>query len=163
MPLRPVKLFVRRSVCLVIIVFVLAALPAHADLKKILMIVPTAAKRTAINMVTFQNRESAFMQWVDVAAGFADAETTRRSLNRGSSEFNPFLGRRPSTARVYFTLIGIGFNYATMTQIVQDRVEKPRPFKFGITSLAATSHAYAAYHNTTICPGNVTCNQQPTN
>src|SRR3954453_21506840 len=111
MPLRPVKLFVRRSVCLMMVVLAFAALPAHADLKKILMIVPAAAKRTAINMVTFQNRESAIMQWADVAAGFADAETTRRSLNRGSTEFNPFLGRRPSTARVYFTLIGIGFNY----------------------------------------------------
>src|SRR5262249_5410878 len=98
------------------------------------------------------------MQWTDIAAAFADAETTRRSLSRGSDEFNPFLGRRPSGPRVYITLLGIGFGYGTMTQVVQERMEKPRRFQFGITAVAVTSHAYAAYHNTTICPGNLTCN-----
>ena len=61
------------------------ALPAKADTKQILMVVPNAMKRTAINMVTFRNRQTAIMQWVDLAACFADAETTRRSINRGSA------------------------------------------------------------------------------
>jgi hypothetical protein len=114
-------------------------------------------------MVTFENRESAIMQWVDMAVAFADAETTRRSLSRGSNEFNPFLGRRPSGARVYITLLGVGLGYGTMTQIVQERVEKPKSFKFGITTLAVVSHSYVAYHNTTVCPGNLTCNLAPAN
>jgi hypothetical protein len=143
---------------ILIIILVLAALPAKADTKKILMVVPNAMKRTAINMVTFRNRETAIMQWVDIAASFADAETTRRSINRGSTEYNPFLGRRPGGARTYTTLLTIGFGYATMTQVIQDKVEKPRPFTLGITTMAAVSHAYVAYHNTTVCPGNTTCN-----
>jgi len=137
---------------------VLTALPAKADTKKILMVVPNAMKRTAINMVTFRNRETALMQWVDLAASIADAETTRRSINRGSTEYNPFLGRKPGAGRTYATLLTVGFGYATMTQVIQDRVEKPRPFTLGITTMAATSHSFVAYHNTTVCPGNTTCN-----
>lgn len=139
---------------------VLTALPARAEVKvkNVLLVVPKAMGRTALNMATFRNRESAIMQWVDMAAAIADAETTRRSINRGSTEYNPFLGRRPSAPRTYATLLTIGFGYATMTQVIQDRVEKPRPFKWGITAMAAVSHAYVAYHNTTVCPGNTTCN-----
>jgi hypothetical protein len=141
------------------------ALPAKADVnvKKILWVVPKAMQRTAINMVTFQDRQTAIMQWIDIAAAFADAETTRRSINRGSAEYNPFLGRRPSAARTYTTLLTVGFSYATMTQVIQDRVEKPRPFTLGITTMAAVSHAYVAYHNTTVCPGNTLCVAQPVN
>jgi hypothetical protein len=142
-----------------------SALPTRADVKPktILMVVPKAIQRTAVNMVTFRNRESAIMQWTDIAAAFADAETTRRSINRGSMESNPFLGRRPGGARTYLTLLGVGFGYGTMTQVIQDRVEKPRPFKLGITALALVAHGYVAYHNTTICPGNLTCNPPPAN
>jgi hypothetical protein len=142
---------------LVVLLFASAA-PAQADTKKILMIVPNAMKRTAVNMVTFRNRESALMQWVDVAAAFADAETTRRSINRGSTEYNPFLGRRPSAGRTYTTLLTIGFSYAAMTQVIQERVEKPRLFKLGLTAMAVTAHSFVAYHNTTVCPGNTVCN-----
>jgi hypothetical protein len=144
---------------------VFAALPARADVKakNVLLVVPKAMQRTAVNMVTFHNRESAIMQWTDIAAAFADAETTRRSINRGSTENNPFLGRKPSAARAYITLLGVGFSYGAMTQVIQDRVEKPRPFKFGITALAVFAHSYVAYHNTTVCPGNLTCNPPPVN
>src|ERR1700688_427076 len=89
---RPCKQIMRTLALLL----VLAALPARADTKKILMVVPKAVQRTAVNMVTFHNRESAIMQWTDIAAAFADAETTRRSISRGSNESNPFLGRTPS-------------------------------------------------------------------
>src|SRR5262249_7092245 len=136
---------------------------AHADRKKALMVVPRAMQRTALNMVTFRNRNLAIQQWVDIAATFADAETTRRSINRGSTEYNPLLGTRPSAARTYVTLMTTGFTYATMTQIVQDRVERPRPFTLGITAMAAFAPAYVSYHNTTVCPGNLTCNPQPAN
>jgi hypothetical protein len=151
---------------LLLLFVVFAALPARADglkVKNILMVVPKAMQRTALNMVTFRNRELAIQQWVDIAATFADAETTRRSINRGSTEDNPFLGRSPSAARTYVTLLTVGFTYATLTQVVQDKVERPRPFTFGITAMAAISHAYVAYHNTTVCPGNMTCNPQPAN
>ena len=127
------------------------------------MVIPKAMGRTAVNMVTFRNRESGVMQWMDIAAALADAETTRRSINRGSMEYNPFLGRTPSGPRTYFTLLTVGFGYATMTQVIQDRVEKPRMFKLGLTSMAVLSHSLVAYHNTTVCPGNTTCNQQPAN
>lgn len=143
----------------VVVVLLFPSAPAaQADTKKILMVIPNAMKRTAVNMVTFRNRESALMQWVDMAATLADAETTRRSINRGSSEYNPFLGRRPSAARTYATLLTIGFSYGTMTQVVQERVEKPRPFKLGLTAMAVTAHSFVAYHNTTVCPGNTVCN-----
>ena len=142
---------------------VLAALPARADTKKILMVVPKAMGRTAVNMVTFRNRESAVLQWLDVAAAFADAETTRRSISRGSTEYNPFLGRRPGGPRTYATLLTMGFGYATMTQVIQDRVEKPRPFTLGLTAMTVTAHSIVAYHNTTVCPGNLTCNVPPAN
>jgi hypothetical protein len=148
---------------LTLLLLVLAALPARADMKKGLLVVPKAMERTAVNMVTFRDRKTALMQWVGIAAAFADAETTPRSINRGSIEYNPFLGRRPSAARTYTTLLTVGFGYATMTQVIQDRVEKPRPFTLGLTTMAALSHAYVAYHNTTICPGNTVCNSQPTN
>jgi hypothetical protein len=138
------------------------ALPAEADIKKVLWVVPKAMQRTAINMVTFQNRETAVLQWLTLAGAFADAETTRRSINRGSVEYNPFLGRRPSAARTYTTLLTVGFGYATMTQVIQDRVERPRPFTLGLTAMTAAAHAYVAYHNTTVCPGNTTCSLQPT-
>jgi hypothetical protein len=138
--------------------FALSALPAQADAKKILMVVPNAVKRTAVNMVTFRHKESAILQWTSMAAAFADAETTRRSVARGSIEHNPILGSRPSGPRVYFTLLPIGFSYATMTQVIQDRVEKPRPFTWGLTGLAVVAHGYVAYHNTTICPAGTTCN-----
>lgn len=151
------------NLTLALLFIAFAALPARADTKKILMIVPRAMQRTALNMVTFRNRELAIQQWVDIAATFADAETTRRSINRGSTEDNPFLGRSPSAARTYVTLLTVGFTYATLTQVVQDKVERPRPFTFGITAMAAISHAYVAYHNTTVCPGNMTCNPQPAN
>ncbi len=139
------------------LVAVIWCTPARADMKKILMAVPRAAGRTAVNMITFRNRESAILQWTDMAAALADAETTRRSLSRGSNEFNPFLGRRPSGPRVYFTLLGVGFGYGTMTQVVTEKVEKPRPFQWGITSVAVLSHSYVAYHNTTVCPGQLSC------
>jgi hypothetical protein len=134
------------------------ALPARADVKSVLLVVPKAMGRTAVNMVTFRNRNLAIMQWMDIAATLADAETTRRSINRGSTEYNPFLGRHPSAFRTYATLLTVGFSYATMTQVIQDKVEKPRPFTLGITTMATVSHAYVAYHNTTVCPGNTTCN-----
>jgi hypothetical protein len=134
------------------------ALPARADVKSVLLVVPKAMGRTAVNMVTFRNRNLAIMQWMDIAATIADAETTRRSINRGSTEYNPLLGRHPSAFRTYATLLTVGFSYATMTQVIQDRVEKPRPFTLGITAMATVSHAYVAYHNTTVCPGNTTCN-----
>jgi hypothetical protein len=152
--------------------FIFTTLPAHADMhlkseltmgpkaKHSLLFVPRAMQRTALNMVTFRNRELAIQQWVDIAATFADAETTRESINRGSTEFNPFLGRRPSGPRTYITLLTVGFTYGTMTQVIHERVEKPRRFEFGITGMAAFSHAYVAYHNTTVCPGNLTCNPQ---
>src|SRR6185295_12917999 len=57
---------------LVVLLFPSASM-AHADTKKILMIVPNAMKRTAVNMVTFRNRELGLMQWMDVAACLADA------------------------------------------------------------------------------------------
>jgi hypothetical protein len=142
---------------------VFAALPVHADVKKILMVAPNAMRRTAVNMVTFRNRELAILQWVDIGAALADAETTRRSLDRGSTEYNFFLGRRPSTARTYVTLLSVGFGYATITQVVQDRVERPRPFVLGITGMAVVAHGFVAYHNTTVCPGNLTCNPPPAN
>jgi hypothetical protein len=142
---------------------VFAALPARADVKKVLMVVPKAMQRTAMNMVTFRNRQTAIMQWVDIAATLADAETTRRSTARGSTEYNPFLGRQPSGPRTYTMLLTMGFTYATITQVIQDRVEKPRPFTLGITAMAAFSHAYVSYHNTTVCPGNLTCNLPPAN
>jgi hypothetical protein len=161
--LRPLKQSMRALAFLLLFI----ALPARADVnakaKTILMVVPKAMQRTAVNMVTFRNRESAIMQWADIVAAFADAETTRRSINRGSTESNPFLGRSPSAARAYITLLGVGFGYGTMTQVIQDRVEKPRPFKFGITALAVVAHDYVAYHNTTVCPGNLTCNPPPAN
>jgi hypothetical protein len=147
-----------RRILSVLLLLMFAALPARADAKKVLLVIPKAIGRTAVNMVTFRNRETALMQWVDLAAAFADAETTRRSINRGSTEYNPFLGRRPSAARTYTTLLTVGFGYATMTQVIQDRVERPRPFTLGITTMAVISHAYVAYHNTTVCPGNMTCN-----
>jgi hypothetical protein len=155
--------------------FVFTILPARADIhlksestmspkvKHSLMFVPRAMQRTALNMVTFRNRELAIQQWVDIAATFADAETTRRSIDRGSTESNPFLGSRPGAARIYITLLTVGFSYATMTQVIHDRVERPRPFEFGITGMAALSHSFVAYHNTTVCPGNLTCNPQPAN
>jgi hypothetical protein len=148
---------------LALLLLVFAALPAHADAKKIMMIVPNAMRRTAINMVTFRNHQTAIMQWLDIAATLTDAETTRRSIGRGSTEYNPFLGRHPSGPRAYGMLLTVGFAYATMTQVIQDRVEKPRPFTLGITAMAAFSHAYVSYHNTTICPGNLTCNPPPAN
>jgi hypothetical protein len=154
MPLQPAT----RRILSVLLLVMFAALPAKADLKKVLLVVPKAMGRTAVNMVTFRNRETALMQWVGIAAAVADAETTRRSISRGSTEYNPFLGRRPSAARTYTTLLTVGFGYATMTQVIQDRVERPRPFTLGITTMAAVSHAYVAYRNTTICPGNMTCN-----
>ena len=146
------------SAAIALLLLVFTALPARADVKKILMVVPKAMGRTAINMVTFRNRESALLQWVDMAAAFADAETTRRSITRGSTENNPFLGRRPGGPRTYATLLTVGFGYATMTQVIQDRVEKPRPFTLGVTALAVVAHSYVAYRNTTVCPGNMTCN-----
>jgi hypothetical protein len=142
---------------------IFAAMPAHADTKKVLMVVPNAMRRTAINMVTFRNRNLAIMQWLDIAATMADAETTRRSISRGSTEFNPFLGQHPSGPRVYSMLLMMGFGYATMTQVIQDRVEKPRPFTLGITAMATFAHSYVAYHNTTVCPGNMACNLSPAN
>ena len=154
---------------------IVMAMPARADmrlkteftmnpkLKRSLLYVPRAMQRTALNMVTFRNRELAIQQWVDIAATFADAETTRRSIDRGSTEYNPFLGSRPSGPRAYVTLLGIGFTYGTMTQIIHERVERPRPFEFGLTGMAAFAHAFVAYHNTTVCPGNLTCNPQPAN
>ena len=151
---------------LLLLFVVFAALPARADglkVKNILMVVPRTMQRTALNMVTFRNRELAIQQWVDIAATFADAETTRRSIDRGSTEDNPFLGRRPSAARTYVTLLTVGFTYSTMTQVIQERVPKPRLFTYAITSMAAFSHSYVAYHNTTVCPGNLTCNPQPAN
>jgi DMSO/TMAO reductase YedYZ heme-binding membrane subunit len=154
MPLRPAT----RRILSILLVLMFAALPAKADLKNVLLVVPKAMGRTAVNMVTFRHRETALMQWVGIAAALADAETTRRSINRGSTEYNPFLGRRPSAGRTYATLLTVGFGYATMTQVIQDRVERPRPFTLGITTMAAVSHAYVAYRNTTICPGNMTCN-----
>src|SRR5262249_15142344 len=132
--------------------------------KHTLMFVPRAMQRTALNMVTFRNRNLAIEQWIDIAATLADAETTRESINRGSTEFNPFLGRRPSGARTYITLLTVGFTYGTMTQVIHERVERPRPFELGITGTAAFTHAIVAYHNTTVCPGNLTtCNPQPAN
>ncbi len=151
-----INLRLPRVLALLLLAFI--ALPARADIKKILLVVPKAMGRTAVNMVTFRDRESAIMQWMDIAAVIADAETTRRSINRGSTEYNPLLGRRPSAARTYATLLTVGFGYATMTQVIQDRVERPRPFTMGITAMATVSHAYVAYHNTTVCPGNTTCN-----
>jgi hypothetical protein len=142
---------------------VFAALPARADVKKILMVVPNAMRRTAVNMVTFRNRELAILQWVDISAALADAETTRRSLDRGSTEYDFFYGRRPSAPRTYLTLLSVGFGYATMSQVVQERVEKPGPFVLGITGLAVVGHGFVAYHNTTVCPGNLTCNLPPAN
>ena len=141
----------------------LAAPLARADVKakQILLVVPKAMRRTAANMIAFHNPRTALMQWVDMAAVVADAETTRRSISRGSKEFNPFLGRRPGGPRTYATLLTIGFAYATMSQVIQDRVEKPRPFVIGITGMAAFGHAFVAYHNTTVCPGNMTCNPPP--
>jgi hypothetical protein len=124
-------------------------------------VVPKAMGRTAVNMVTFRNRESAILQWTAVAAAMADAETTRRSMGRNGTEYNPVLGSRPSGPRAYVTLLGMGFGYATMTQVVQDRVEKPRPFKWGIAALAVTAHGYVAYHNTTVCPGGTVCTVRP--
>ena len=165
----------RVNIALLTLLVAFTVLPVRADihlksewtmtvnLKKSLMVVPRAMERTAVNMVTFRNRELAIQQWVDIAATFADAETTRRSIDRGSSEFNPFLGRRPSAARTYATLLTVGFTYGTMTQIIHERVERPRPFEFGITGMAAFSHAFVSYHNTTVCPGNLTCNPQPVN
>ena len=150
------KWSVTRAVVLLLLVSI--ALPAKADVKKILMVVPKAMQRTAVNMVTFRNRQTAVMQWVDMAAAFADAETTRRSINRGSTEYNPFLGRTPGGPRTYATLLTVGFGYATMTQVIQDRVEKPRPFTLGVTAMAVMAHSFVAYHNTTVCPGNMTCN-----
>ena len=149
-----------QALAFLLVAFAFAALPVRADVnvKKILMVVPRAMQRTAVNMVTFRDRQTALMQWVDIAATFADAETTRRSINRGSTEYNPFLGRTPGGFRTYATLLTVGFGYATMTQVIQDRVEKPRLFKLGLTSMAAISHSFVAYHNTTVCPGNTTCN-----
>jgi hypothetical protein len=138
-------------------------LSARADTKKILLFAPNAVNRTAINMVTFRNRETALMQWSVVAATFADAETTRRSLSRGSAEYNFLLGRRPSGPRTYFTLLSVGFIYATTTQLIQERVERPRLFTLGLTSSAVFAHSFVAYHNTTVCPGNLTCNPPPSN
>lgn len=168
MPLNPARLPLRSNCktasiqgALALLLLVCIALPAKADVKKVLMAVPKAMGRTAVNMVTFRNRESAIMQWMDMAAAIADAETTRRSINRGSTEYNPLLGRSPSTARTYATLLTIGFGYATMTQVIQDRVEKPRPFKWGLTAMAVISHSYVAYRNTTVCPGNTTCAAPP--
>lgn len=140
-----------------VLLLALSAIPARADAKKVLLVVPKAIRRTALNMVTFRNKESAILQWAAVAAAFADAETTRRSMARGAIEYNPVLGRRPSGPRAYATLLGIGFGYATMTQVVQDRVEKPRPFKWAITGLAVAAHGYVAYHNTTTCPSGTVC------
>jgi hypothetical protein len=153
---------INMTAALFLLLFMFSALPARADTRKILMVVPNAMKRTAINMVTFRDRESAMMQWLDMAAIVTDAETTRRSIDRGSTEYNPFLGRRPSGARTYATLLSIGYGYATMTQVIQDRVEKPRMFKLGLTAMAVTAHSFVAYHNTTVCPGNMSCNL-PTN
>ena len=149
---------VRHLQALALLLLVFTALPARADVKKVLMVVPKAMARTAVNMVTFRNRESALLQWVSMAAAFADAETTRRSINRGSTEYNLFLGKRPGGPRTYTTLLTVGFGYATMTQVIQDRVEKPRPFTLGITAMAVLAHSFVAYHNTTVCPGNMTCN-----
>ena len=159
---------------LVLLVLTFTILPARADLhlkseftspklKQSLMFVPRAMQRTALNMITFRNRELAIQQWIDIAATFADAESTRRSINRGSTESNPFLGRRPGAPRTYITLLTVGFSYGTMTQVIHDRVERPRPFELGITGMAAISHGFVAYHNTTVCPGNLTCNPQPAN
>jgi hypothetical protein len=154
---------------------IFTVLPARADLhlkseltmspkvKHSLMFVPRAMQRTALNMVTFRNRELAIQQWVDIAATFADAESTRRSIDRGSTESNPFLGTRPSAPRTYITLLAVGFSYGTMTQVIHERVERPRLFEFGVTGMAALSHGFVAYHNTTVCPGNLTCNPQPVN
>jgi hypothetical protein len=157
------------------LVIILTVLPARADIhlksevtmgpkvKHSLMVVPRAMQRTALNMVTFRNRELAIQQWLDIAVTFADAETTRRSIDRGSTESNPFLGTRPSAPRTYITLLAVGFSYGTMTQVIHDRVERPRLFEFGVTGMATLSHAFVAYHNTTVCPGNLTCNPQPVN
>jgi hypothetical protein len=162
------------KIVLLFLVVIVTVAPARADmrlkseftspkLKHSLLFIPHAMQRTALNMVTFRNRELAIQQWIDIAATFADAETTRRSIDRGSTEFNPFLGSRPSGARTYVTLLTVGFTYGTMTQVIHDRVERPHPFEFGITGMAAISHAFVAYHNTTVCPGNLTCNPQPAN
>jgi len=147
----------RRNMRTLAVLLALSALPARADVKRVLMSVPKAIGRTALNMVTFRNRESAILQWTAVAAAIADAETTRRSMGRNGVEHNPLLGRRPSGPRAYATLLGMGFGYATMTQVIQDRVEKPRPFKWAITGLAIVAHGYVAYHNTTICPSGTVC------
>lgn len=156
------------------LVIIFTVPPARADMhlkseltspkvKHSLMFVPRAMQRTAVNMITFRNRELAIQQWVDIAATFADAESTRRSIDRGSTESNPFLGSRPSAPRTYITLLTVGFSYGTMTQVIHDRVERPRLFEFGVTGMAALSHGFVAFHNTTVCPGNLTCNPQPAN
>src|SRR5262252_6309136 len=107
----------RHWIKLVLFSLIVAAsvLPARADMrlesefalspkaKHSLLFVPRAMQRTALNMVTFRNRNLAIQQWIDIAATFADAETTRESINRGSTEFNPFLGRRPGGPRTYIT------------------------------------------------------------
>jgi hypothetical protein len=146
-----------------VILVAATALPVRADAKKFLLIVPRAMHRTAVNMITFRDRETAALQWLDIAATLADAETTRRAISRGSTERNPFLGRRPSGPHIYGLLLTVGFGYATMTQVIQDRVERPRPFTIGLASMATFAHAYVAYHNTTICPGNLACNPPPAN
>jgi hypothetical protein len=164
----------RRSLCatcrnpvllraITLLLLVSLASPARADIKAVLLFVPKAMGRTAVNMVTFRNRETALMQWVDIAASLADAETSRRSINRGSAEYNPLLGRHPSGPRTYATLLTNGFAYATLSQVIQDGVEKPRPFTLGITAMAVGAHSFVAYHNTTVCPGNMTCNPPPAN
>ena len=153
----------KQTVRALALLLVFATLPARADVKKVLMVAPRAMQRTALNMVTFRNRELALMQWVDVSAAFADAETTRRSMSRNGTERNPLLGQHPSGPRIYFSLLTMGFGYATMTQVVNDRVERPRNFELGITGLAVLAHGYVAYHNTTVCPGNLTCNPPPAN
>jgi hypothetical protein len=135
----------------------MSAVPARADVKRVFMVVPKAMVRTAVNMVTFRKRESAISQWIDVAAALADAETTRRSLGRGSIEDNPLLGRRPSGPRAYASLLGMGFGYATMTQVIQERVQNPRPFEWALTGMAIAAHGYLAYHNTTVCPSGTAC------
>lgn len=130
-----------------------AAASPHPKFKRIVTALPRAWGRTARNMFTFRDPLAAVQQWGQIAAVMMDARSTDVGINqcRCMVELNPFLGKHPSSARIYIEMNFFALNEVATTQFFHEQLDPGRKREQALTFIplaeSGALHGWAASHN----------------
>lgn len=112
------------------------------------------AGRTAVNMVTCRDKEVCAEQWSMFLAGGMDAHSTDLYLHYCPTclEADPILGKRPSSARTWGTIMGFNFVMAMQSQGFHELARKHDNWAVGhvLPSLGSVAYDWTEIHAVTV-------------